>query len=321
VEIGNDLSASVFSRRVFGSLVTADLELVGFAPRPIGANSPSDIRIVRGSAEPPSATRPLVAGDWPLVERHGHRLCMWFPGELVARASRDGLVEYWQLRPLDRETFSYDLLDAVAPRVLAFAGRHVLHGGSVAGSEGAVVFLGVSGAGKSTLTAALARHGYDLIGDDVAALTPSARQQFNVEPALASIRLREDSAAAVLGSEIAMAPKMADWSAKRVVAARDNRLEVVTGPIPLQSVVLLAEHEAAPTLDAVTGAEAFMLLREHSFDPPTAGPTAGIDLLDRWGPVADSCKFWRLRRHKSFESLPDIVNVLQPLIGSPLRTK
>jgi len=55
--------------------------------------------------------------------------------------------------------------------ILRLRGASALHAGVVAVNGGAVAFLGDKGAGKSTLIGALARRGFAVLSDDVAALT------------------------------------------------------------------------------------------------------------------------------------------------------
>ena len=176
---------------------------------------------------------------------------------------------------LDDLTFAHELIDGVLPRLLAMQGAYVIHGSSVAGDAGAVVFAGSSGAGKSTLAAALAYEGYVFLGDDVAMITTTGGTDA-VVPSGASMRLYEDSAEAALPAAV-LGPAMAYWSEKRLVAPDQNSLATVDDPVPLRAIVELAEHDDAPALVAVAASHAFALLlatrsrlRHPAIGPPTA---------------------------------------------------
>lgn len=62
------------------------------------------------------------------------------------------------------------LLDSVLATASLLHGFEALHAAAVAGSDGAVAFIGRTGGGKSTLAAELVRRGLPLVADDVLAL-------------------------------------------------------------------------------------------------------------------------------------------------------
>ena len=66
----------------------------------------------------------------------------------------------------------------------------ILHAGSVAWQDQGVIFPSSGGAGKTTLTAALIRHGFDYINDDV---IPVERNTGKLIPVPISLCIKSDS--------------------------------------------------------------------------------------------------------------------------------
>src|SRR5690606_35175964 len=120
--------------------------------------------------------------------------------------------------PLD--TVEHLYLNQVLPLALSRQFRLVLHGSAVAIGEGAVSFLGEAGRGKSTLAANFATAGYPFISDDALDLRVGGGQ-VQVLPGHPSLRLWEDSRAALLG-EVANDAIRTIYSPKgRYLASRD----------------------------------------------------------------------------------------------------
>lgn len=87
------------------------------------------------------------------------------------------------------------LIDQVIPRMRAQQGELVLHAAGVCLDVHAIALMGPSGFGKSTLTAAFARKGASILGDDALMLSCSGRLVHSVG-AYPGLRLWPDSAAA-----------------------------------------------------------------------------------------------------------------------------
>ena len=103
-------------------------------------------------------------------------------------------------------------------------------------------------------------------------------------------------------------------SEKRLVAPDQNALATVDHPVPLRAFVELAEHDHAPALVAVAAGHAFALLARHSFDLADYSPAAGLDLLERWAPLAGRVPVYRLSRRRDFDDLPATCALLRPLL-------
>ncbi len=253
--------------------------------------------------------------DWPRISISGGSVTLWFDDDAVFELDRRlRRIRYHLLADLDAQTFAHELIDAVLPRFVALLGMHVLHGSSVAGPAGAVVFVGRSGAGKSTMAAFLAAGGCHVLGDDAAVIVDIGDVD-HVVPSGTSLRLHEESADAALRTAPVLGPPMAQWSAKRLVSPADNALAVAEAPSRLLAVVELVEsNDPRPTLVRLDGGEGFELLARNSFDLPDDSPSAGITLLDRWTPLASRVPAYRLMRRDALDELSATGALLDPLL-------
>jgi hypothetical protein len=114
----------------------------------------------------------------------------------VFDVSADGTQIVWYRRPdALEELVRAILLGPALALALELAGFLCLHGSAVAIDGRAIVFLGPKHHGKSTVATAMVAAGARLIGDDLIAV--SAGPPASVSPGVPSVRLWEDSIAAV----------------------------------------------------------------------------------------------------------------------------
>ena len=143
------------------------------------------------------------ASCWPAVT-NGVSDSPWLymaPGEL--RLAAEGVAQFrvshgeciafdpWHDGVGQQEIRSY-LLGSVAGAVMIQRGMLVLHGNALARNGEAIVCLGDSGMGKSTLAYALMCQGWELLADDLVAITP----ELHVLPGIPRIKLWADAAIA-----------------------------------------------------------------------------------------------------------------------------
>lgn len=153
------------------------------------------------------------------------------------------------------------LLTQVLSCAMSERGLTCLHAGVIRVAGRVALLVGPTGSGKSTTTAAVARHGHDVLCDDVAAidLGPAG---VTVLPGRSRVRLRSDAAVAVAG-DARLSPV---WRSAVRGAAKD-RLDFerapIDGPVPVTALYVLARHEdpaARPVASALDGIEALALL-------------------------------------------------------------
>lgn len=85
------------------------------------------------------------------------------------------------------------LLGSCLGALLLQRGCMPLHANAIATPKGAVAFCGVSGAGKSTLAAAFYQRGYQVLVDDVCAVSVATDGHFAVEAGYPSMKLWADA--------------------------------------------------------------------------------------------------------------------------------
>jgi hypothetical protein len=135
-----------------------------------------------------------------------------------------------------------------------------LHASVVAIDGHAVAFVGPSGAGKSTTAAALARRGYPVITEDIAALW-ERDGAVAVRPGCRHIGLWPDSVAMLFGSADALPPFTPGWE-KRCFDLSAGDLPPVQAQQTLRSIYLISDEEVTgtPRITPVSGRAAMMAL-------------------------------------------------------------
>jgi hypothetical protein len=154
------------------------------------------------------------------------------------------------------------LLGPVMAFVLRRRGVISLHAGAVETRRGALAIAGAPEAGKSTLLAMLARHGFRVLGDDVAPVRMRGGQLW-VDPAYPRLRLWPDSVAHLFGASDALPRITPTWD-KRYLEL--DRGEFHDGTLPLGAVLLLAERSGdrdAPRIRPLGRREAFAAVLAH----------------------------------------------------------
>jgi len=126
--------------------------------------------------------------------------------------------------------------------VLRLRGLVCLHASAVAVEDKAIALVGSAGAGKSTTAAALAKSGYAVLSDDVAALTEQG-DCFLVQPGYPRLNLWADSIGALFGSEDAL-PKITPTWDKRYLDLNQDGFRFESRALPLGAIYVLGSREA-----------------------------------------------------------------------------
>jgi hypothetical protein len=126
-----------------------------------------------------------------------------------------------------------------------------------------VAFLGVSGRGKSTLATSFATEGRRFLTDDGLHLEWEG-DHFRIIPSHPSIRLWQDSQAALTSSSTLLAPAIEITTKARLVAGGD--LAYCDEPLPLHRIYFLGEGNASTvTIEAIKPAEVLIALTKQCF--------------------------------------------------------
>lgn len=163
------------------------------------------------------------------------------------------------------DTATY-LLGPVFGFVLLLRNTISLHASAIAIGEQAVALLGPAGAGKSTTAAAFTKMGYNVLTDDVLAL--SVQDGFlQVQPAYSRIRLWPESVKALYGQENALPLLTPTWD-KRYLDLGNDCHRFQTQPLPLAAIYILGERSSdrlAPYIEAIPVNEGFIALVRETY--------------------------------------------------------
>ena len=175
-----------------------------------------------------------------------------------------------------KRTIVHLLLDQVIPLFLNKWGRLVLHGSAVRGTSGAIAFLGVTGAGKSTLTASFVNHGLPLLTDDCLLLEEKAGELL-VIPSYPGLRLWDDTISAILNHVKPALCRVAHYTWKKRLGARNSEFRFCVGPVPLKRIYILANPKETKytkkiSIHSISPRDAIVELVKYAFK---------LDILDR----------------------------------------
>lgn len=180
--------------------------------------------------------------------------------DFVINADATQVWGFWSGDEWFRDAVSL-LLGAVMGHVLRLRNVLCLHASVVAVQNKAIALIGNSGAGKSTTAAALARQGFSVLTDDIAALY-RVDQHLWVQPGYPSLRLWSPSLQA-LQLPIAELPQISNRWDKRFVelqtqpnpsggsiATQPQTHRFTAHPLPLSAVYVLSQRD--PNLTQVS---------------------------------------------------------------------
>lgn len=154
-------------------------------------------------------------------------------------------------------------LNQVLPLVLSKLGKLVFHASAVEVADGAIAFVAESGRGKSTLAASFATSGFRFLTDD-GLVVEACDSGYQVLPSHPSIRLWQDSEAALIAPDTPTAPALEFTSKSRFLAG--EIIPFCDSPRPLRRVYFLGDGSAPEVMfQRMRPAEALIELVKHSF--------------------------------------------------------
>jgi energy-coupling factor transporter ATP-binding protein EcfA2 len=204
------------------------------------------------------------------------------------------------------------LLGAVMTAVLHQRGALVLHGAAVAGADGAIVLAGHSGHGKSTLAATLAKQGYEVLSDDVAAVSADGADHVRVHGGPPRVDLWGD-AMAWLGHEVSEARRTRLGVAKYSVRTAVKK----AGPSRLKHVFVLDTHNGRGIQrTSLKDSGSFDAIREHTRNfRMLEGLGAQAGHLKLAALVASRVPMTQVRRPAGENSMYQLADVVGAVLG------
>jgi hypothetical protein len=207
----------------------------------------------------------------------------------------------------DLPTVRSDVLGRVLACALHEQGAYVAHASGVVLGTRAIGFLAAKGTGKSTLALALVQHGAQLLTDDTLPLETGATG-CRARPGVHSVRLWQDSAAAVAGAT----PLSVSASGKLEARALEPR-QLATHPVALDALYVLTPVEGghAPSRTVLPAMHAAMMLVQHSRLGPLLGGLEGPTVLRRASAIAQRVPVHVLGVPRALDRLPAVVQQLE----------
>jgi len=201
---------------------------------------------------------------WASFYRAGENFLLRFPGLADFEISSDGLnVRCWPMPRVSPGTIDHIYLNQVQPFALSLQGRLVLHASAVEVNGSAIAFMGASGQGKSTLAASFVADGFRFLTDDGLHLEATT-DGYLVLPSHPSIRLWDDSRAALISESAKLATPVQYTSKARILA--DNTLAFCDEPRPLRRIYFLGDdHVRTPAFEPLGTREAMIQLTRQTF--------------------------------------------------------
>ncbi len=247
---------------------------------------------------------------WTGFYRAGEAYVMRFPGLADFLLAQDGgRIQAWPVPGVSDATLQHLYLNQVLPLALSKQGKLVLHGSAVEIGGGGVAFIGASGRGKSTLAASFAASGFRFLTDDGLLVEPDGGG-YRILPSHPSIRLWQDSEAALVGAGAQKAPPVQFTPKARFLAGEGI---VFCGQARhLRRVYFLGEGvRQEPVFERMSPREALVELVKNSFLLETEEHewlAAHFDGLSR---LVDEPIFYRLDYPRRFE---DLARVRQAIV-------
>ncbi len=228
-----------------------------------------------------------------------------FPALADFTVSPDGNeVAAYPLEGVSDHTIQHLYLNQVLPLALSRQFKLVLHASAVEIENIGIAFLGESGHGKSTLAASFATSGHRFLTDDGLQLE-EGEAGYLIRPSHPSIRLWEDSSAALIPETAQAAPPVEYTPKSRFLA--DDEVAFCIEPRPLRALYFLGEGNSdTVTIDPVSGRDAMIEMVRNCF-------LLDIEeremLMHHFGQLTELARipmFFRLDYPRRYELLPQV---------------
>jgi hypothetical protein len=168
------------------------------------------------------------------------------------------------IQPLKNATYEeirLFLYGSVFGALLHQRGILPLHGSSIKVNDGALVFIGSSSKGKSTIAASLISSGYEVIADDISAISRNKKGRLSILPGIPYLKLWKD-VLDDLQIRIALG-KVRPQVEKYIYPVNLGQLST---PFPILKIILLENHnEQRIFKQQIYGAEKIKLLKLHTY--------------------------------------------------------
>lgn len=242
---------------------------------------------------------------WAQLFRTDGDFLVRFPGLADFEIAASGLAATCHPVPgLNEATQSHLFANQIRPLMLGLQGRFVFHGSAVETPLGAIAFLAAAGRGKSTLATSFAVAGRRLLTDD-GLLLERTDTGWQIAPDLPSVRLWNDSEAALLGGTLKRAPGVS-YTTKGMFLGTDE-LAFADRPQPVGAAYFLGPGAAdGIEIAGIGGGERVANWVGHSFILDIQDPDALAMQFDRVAEIAAGVPSFVLDYPRRYDLLPRV---------------
>lgn len=239
---------------------------------------------------------------WTAFYRTNDGYLLRFPDLADFQVSAGALhVTAFPVPEVSDATVQHLYLNQVLPLVLSKQGKLIFHASAVEVAGGAVAFAAESGRGKSTLAASFAVSGFRFLTDDGLVVEPTD-DGHRILPSHPSIRLWEDSEAALIAPGVRTAPALPFTPKSRFLAG--DEICFCDQPRPLRRVYFLGNDKVAtPEFQRLSAAEALVEWVKHSFLLDVEEKPRLASHFDQVAKLANQPIHYRLDYPRRFEEL------------------
>jgi dephospho-CoA kinase len=294
----------VHSYRICGLSVASDIDLPGLIAGT--AECEPQVTIRRGPVPESLSAPKLVGPTWQIADEQFLLHVLNVARFLLNNGDQIVVAPDSEASAEDVPIF---ILGTVFGILLHQREQIVLHASAVEVDGKAIVFCGSSGAGKSTLAAALAKHGYRVLNDDICALTLADVGTPMVHPDGRQLKLWAE-AIEELGLEEIRGRRVRSCLEKFYVGPH----HVTTEALPLRAVYVLREARPShiPGIRRPNVVDAALLLRDHAYRPLLV---MRLEQKQRYfraaADIANKSGIFLLTRPLDFGAMTEVVSLLE----------
>lgn len=286
----------------FGLLLSSELQIAGLAPE---TPAQADVDIVVGDVPEHLTFEEGSAGVLYQAGPQAFLLRIPDVARYLVRGGNEIVVQPLSDDKLDEVVVW--LLGACFGALLYQRGSLCLHASGVAVDGAAVLFAGDSGAGKSTLLASFIGRGYEMVSDDICAISTDDAGTPVCSPSFPMVKLRTD-AAAWLGYDGSTLTRVRNDLEKYWV----HPPSAVSKPLPLRRVYILRQGSGTDDPISVTTIPPLRrfdaLLRYSYFSEQLTGLKLMREHFGALSAVAGRADVRDLNRNMGPESLGAVVD-------------
>jgi hypothetical protein len=243
--------------QAFGLIIKSELEIPNLL---MSEADRYDVHLQVGTT-PRKIENPWIETDWG--QWNGTQ-CLFHIHETARYFVQDGktiIVEPFSGTPL--QTIVLWLLGSVMAALLHQRGILPLHASAVATSQGALLIGGDSGVGKSTLAAAFLQQGYQLLTDDVSAISYDDQGQIIVFPGYPQQKLWQDTL-----DEFRLAIgdlKPIDYYKSKYFVPRHDRFWQTA--LPIRALYIMSDYDSQFEIKLLEGISKFQSIGQQIYRP------------------------------------------------------